>query len=326
MNTRNKSINGILLLDKPLHLTSNGALQRVKRLFGARKAGHTGSLDPLATGMLPLCFGEATKVSQYLLESDKFYQVVAKFGEKTTTGDAEGEVIEKRSVQHLTIENVQQALEKFTGEIEQIPPMFSALKHQGRPLYELARQGIEVERKPRLVTIHQLIFVEQADLSHQHNQTQCLAFFVHCTKGTYIRTLVEDIGEYLGCGAHVAELRRTAVVPYQEHTMVTLQELEEVASHEGQDALLRYLIPLETSLTQFPIVKLPISSVSYIRKGAPVVVPHLPSTGLVRLFSERQDEFIGIGEILGDGRVAPKRLLKSLSDGFLPATIRGSLN
>lgn len=212
MIVKNKVINGILLLDKPLHLTSNGALQRVKRLFGAKKAGHTGSLDPLATGMLPLCFGEATKLSQYLLESDKYYHVVAKFGEKTTTGDAEGEVIETRPTDHLTAEAIQQAVAKFVGVIEQIPPMFSALKFQGRPLYELARQGIEVERKPRQVTIHKLELALPFEKGGQGGISSC-TISVHCTKGTYIRTLIEDIGEVLGCGAHVIGLRRTAVSP-----------------------------------------------------------------------------------------------------------------
>jgi tRNA pseudouridine55 synthase len=329
MTTKNKLIDGILLLDKPLHLTSNGALQRVKRLFGAKKAGHTGSLDPLATGMLPLCFGEATKLSQYLLESDKYYYVVAKFGEKTTTGDAEGEIIETRPISHITLEHLQQAITKFVGVIEQVPPMFSALKHKGKPLYELARQGIEVERKPRPVTIHELRLIPTSvdktltvddipeDNDNWHDGASC-SFFVHCSKGTYIRTLVEDIGEFLGCGGHVIGLRRTAVSPYQESAMVTLQELEDVCKEQGSDALLKYLLPLESSIQHFPVVKLSASTVFYIRTGNPVMVPHLQLSGLVRLFSE-QNEFIGIGEIQEDGRVAPRRLLKiPQKDSSLP--------
>lgn len=299
---KNKNINGILLLDKPLHISSNGALQRVKRLFGAKKVGHTGSLDPLATGMLPLCFGEATKLSQYLLESDKYYEVVAKFGEKTTTGDAEGEITETRPTSHLTLELVQQIVEKFVGVIEQIPPMFSALKFQGKPLYELARKGIEVERKPRQVTIHQL------DLLSFDAQAYTCKLRVHCTKGTYVRTLVEDIGEMLGCGAYVIGLRRTAVTPYQESSMVSMQQLDEIFNEHGQDALLKYLLPLESAIQHLPIVKLSASTIFYIRTGNPVMVPHLPVEGLVRLFSENSD-FLGIGEVLEDGRVAPKRLL-----------------
>ncbi len=307
MKTKNKIINGILLLDKPPGYTSNDALQKVKCLFGAKKAGHTGSLDPSATGMLPLCFGEATKLSQYLLESDKYYYVVAKFGEKTTTGDAEGEVIETRSIQHLTDEKIQQILSKFLGEIEQIPPMFSALKHQGKRLYQLARQGIEVERQPRPVTIFALKLIEPLWGTESGDKNSC-SFFVHCSKGTYIRTLVEDIGEELACGAHVIGLRRTAVTPYQESAMVTLAELEEVAKSQGADALLDYLLPLETSIQHFPIVRISASALFYIRAGSPVMLPHAPRSGLVRLFSE-QNEFVGIGQVQEDGRIAPKRLL-----------------
>lgn len=301
MTIKNKPINGILLLDKPLHLTSNGALQRVKRLFGAKKAGHTGSLDPLATGMLPLCFGEATKLSQYLLESDKYYHVVAKLGEKTTTGDAEGAVIEIRPTHHVTQEQIQQVISGFIGEINQVPPMFSALKHQGKPLYELARQGIEVERQPRKVTIHQIVL-------ENVNADTC-GMSVHCSKGTYIRTLVEDMGEMLGCGAHVIGLRRTSVAPYQESGMVTWQQLEDTCKNQGADALLQYLLPLESSIQHLPIVKLSASTVFYLRMGEPVMVPHLPHHGLVRLFTEGS-EFLGVGEVLDDGRVAPRRLLK----------------
>ena len=302
---KNKNINGILLLDKPLHISSNGALQRVKRLFGAKKVGHTGSLDPLATGMLPLCFGEATKLSQYLLESDKWYHVVAKFGEKTLTGDAEGEIIETRPTSHVTLDLVKEAISNFVGEIEQIPPMYSALKHQGKPLYELARKGIEVERKARPVTIHQLDLI-----SFPSKAPDTCTLLVHCTKGTYIRTLVEDIGEALGCGAYVIELRRTAVAPYQDSTMVTLEQLEEIVQQHGQDALLPLLLPLESSIQHLPIVKLSASTAFYMRTGNSVMVPHLPMKGLVRLYLEGS-EFIGVGEILEDGKVAPRRLLQT---------------
>jgi tRNA pseudouridine55 synthase len=204
MITKNKIINGIFLLDKPLHLSSNGALQRVKRLFGAKKAGHTGSLDPLATGMLPICFGEATKFSQFLLDSDKYYSVVAKFGEKTSTGDSEGEVIETSSFDHVTVELFQQTLTKFLGVTQQIPPMFSALKHKGKPLYELARQGIEIDRPAREIEIFSM--TGSVNVTH-------FSLAVHCSKGTYIRTLVEDIAAAMNSCAHVVELRRTKVTP-----------------------------------------------------------------------------------------------------------------
>lgn len=291
-----KKIDGILLLDKPLHMTSNGALQRVKRLFNAKKAGHTGSLDPLATGMLPICFGEATKVSQFLLDSDKHYHVTAKLGIKTTTGDAEGKAILTRPVVDVTSERVQQTLQAFLGTIQQIPPMFSALKHQGRPLYELARQGVEIERKAREVVIFALDL-----LSFQHDE---LVFGVHCSKGTYVRTLVEDIGEKLGCGAYVAGLHRTAVAPYHNNKMFTLAELEAMDAA----ALTEHLLPLDTSVQHLPLVKLSASASFYLRTGQSVIIPHAPTVGCVRLFNEN-NRFLGIGEILDDGRLAPRRLV-----------------
>ncbi len=293
-------VNGILLLDKPLNVTSNGALQCVKRLFCAKKAGHTGSLDPLATGMLPLCFGEATKISQFLLESDKYYRVTAKLGIRTTTGDAEGDVIEEHPVGDVTKANLMEMLPNFMGLIEQIPPMYSAIKYQGKPLYKLARQGIEIERQPRNVTIHSLE-LEEFD-------TSTFKIFVHCTKGTYIRTLVDDIGLALGCGAHVIELRRTAVAPYQETKMYSLAELEEILNKDGLLALYDCLLPLETSIQAFPAIYLSTAAAFYVRTGQPVMAPKILTNGLVRLFSD-DGQFIGIGEMLDDGRVTPKRLL-----------------
>jgi tRNA pseudouridine55 synthase len=295
-----RKIDGILLLDKPLHITSNGALQRVKRLFNAKKAGHTGSLDPLATGMLPICFGEATKVSQFLLDSDKHYQVEATLGIRTSTGDAEGEVIATKPVVDVTAEQIVATMNQFRGDIQQIPPMFSAIKHQGKPLYELARKGLEVERKARTVTIYDLELTSYAEDKFN--------FHVHCSKGTYIRTLVEDIGEQLGCGAHVSGLRRSAVSPYQQNRMYTLQEIEELQQQQGSDALMRYLLPIDTSVQHLSAIKLSSSATFYIRMGQPVMVPHSPAEGWVRIFSDSQ-QFLGIGEILGDGRVAPRRLL-----------------
>lgn len=295
-----KNIDGILLLDKPLNMTSNQALQCVKRLFSAKKAGHTGSLDPLATGMLPICFGEATKFSQFLLESDKCYQVTVKLGEKTTTGDAEGEIIAKKPVENMTLERLQPVLQEFIGPVEQIPPMYSAIKYQGKPLYELARKGIEIERTARTVHIYQLELEEF--------QEDSLRLFIRCSKGTYVRTLAEDIGEKLGCGAHVSALRRSEVLPYQETNMYPLAMLQETQKQSGTDTLYQYLLPVETSVQTFPAVKLSASAVFYMRMGQPVMVPHLPAQGMVRIFAD-DTRFMGVGEVLPDGRVAPRRLV-----------------
>ena len=301
MSSLNKqNIQGILLLDKPIGLTSNGALQRIKRLFCAKKAGHTGSLDPLATGMLPICFGEATKFSQFLLDSDKHYRVVMKLGIKTTTGDAEGEVISTRPVENNEAQQFATVSQEFLGAIQQIPPMFSAIKHQGKPLYQLARKGLEVERTPRTVQIHSLRL--------EKTETDQIYFDVHCSKGTYIRTLVEDIGERLGCGAHVIGLHRLAVIPYENTAMYTLTELEKMCEQSGLETLHRLLLPVETSVQALPAIKLSTSAAFYMRMGQPVLVPHLPTQGFVRVFSE-DGRFMGIGEIMEDGRVTPRRLV-----------------
>ena len=215
---KGRNISGILLLDKPLNLTSNAALQRVKRLYKADKAGHTGSLDPLATGLLPICLGAATKASAFLLDADKRYLTTVKLGEKTTTADAEGEIIETRAVEGVTQESVTAVLQQFIGEIEQLPPMYSAVKHKGERLYKLAREGKEVERKTRRITIYSI------DLVSLHDDL--LELDIHCSKGTYVRTLAEDIGEELGCGGHVAALRRTLVGPYDDSGMVSLALLQ----------------------------------------------------------------------------------------------------
>lgn len=295
-----ENINGILLLDKPVDMTSNHALQRVKHLYNAKKAGHTGSLDPIATGMLPICFGEATKFSQFLLESNKTYYVTARLGVETTTGDSEGEIVRTTPVQGFSRETVEQALFLFTGKIKQIPPMYSAIKYKGRPLYELARKGIEIERKPREVQIFSLEMDELTD--------QTLVLRVHCSKGTYIRTLVEDIGRQLGCGAHVIALRRLSVMPYTEQVMYTLSALETVLSHAGKSSLQNCLLPLETAVEIYPAVKLSTSAAFYIRMGQPVRTSIQTSSHLVRLVSE-DTKFLGLGELLPDGRIKPHRLI-----------------
>jgi tRNA pseudouridine55 synthase len=296
-----KNINGILLLDKPAGITSNGALQQAKRLYNAKRAGHTGSLDPIATGMLPLCFGEATKFSQFLLDSDKYYYVTARLGKRTITGDIEGEVLSERSFAHVTRDNLEQALKPFFGTIQQVPPMFSALKHKGKPLYELARQGIEVEREPRTIHVHALQL--------ETLQDDCFSFHIHCSKGTYVRTLVDDIGELLHCGAHVIQLRRIAVSPYHNYPMHTLPFLEETFRREGQEGLQRLLLPIETSVAGFPSVKLSTSAAFYIRMGQPVRVTNAPAEGFVRLMIGDEQRFLGMGEMLEDYRVKPKRMV-----------------
>lgn len=298
---RGRDVNGILLLDKPSGITSNDALQQVKRLFYAKKAGHTGSLDPLASGVLPICMGEATKVSAFLLDADKRYQVRCQLGVRTTTADAEGEVVETRPVVSWTAEQIDRVFDEFRGRIEQIPPMYSALKHQGQRLYKLARQGVEVEREPRPVDIYELTLTGQGD--------DWIDIDVHCSKGTYIRTLAEDIGEKLGCGAHVSALRRSMVGPYGAGQLVTLEQLQYLKEND-MPAMDDLLLPIESALSQWPDVDLSTDAAFYLQQGQPVLVPHAPTSGWVRLY-EGNRSFLGMGEILDDGRVAPRRLMKS---------------
>ena len=295
---RGRPVNGILLLDKPLGLSSNHALQRVKRLYDARKAGHTGSLDPLADGMLPICLGDATKLSAFLLDADKHYLFTIRLGQTTATGDAEGEILSERPVDGISRERIEQVMAQFSGEIEQLPPMYSALKHKGKRLYELAREGFEVEREPRSVTIHEL---------HLHRfELPELEVSVHCSKGTYVRTLAEDIGEVLGCGAHVTALRRTGVGPYTDLPMHTMDELEAVAA-DGQAALDALLLPIDTALSDWPEVRVSADSAFYLRQGQAVLVPKAPTEGWVRIY--QGDAFLAVGQVQDDGRIAPKRLL-----------------
>lgn len=298
-----KNINGILLLDKPIGLTSNQALQRIKHLFNAKKAGHTGSLDPVATGMLPICFGDATKFSQFLLESDKIYRVTAKLGERTTTGDSEGEVVETRPVVNVTPERVDEVISRFMGKQQQVPPMFSAIKHKGTPLYELARKGIEIERKSREIHIYAL---KQEGL--ENNQ---LTLYVHCSKGTYVRTLVEDIGGVLGCCAHVVALRRVSVSPYNHAVMYSMEMLQEIIRNSGPEGLLKCLLPIETSVQVYPAVQLSTAAAFYIRMGQAVRTSLPSGSSLVRLVAD-DGRFLGMGETLEDGRVKPHRMMASV--------------
>jgi len=299
---KGRPVNGILLLDKPVGITSNAALQQVKRLFKAAKAGHTGNLDPLASGLLPLCFGEATKFSSFLLDSDKHYVGTCKLGVTTTSADAEGEVLERKPVGDLDPLEVEKVLQSFVGEIEQIPPMHSAIKVNGQPLYKLAHQGKEIEREPRRVTIYSLDLVSL--------EGDELTLDVRCSKGTYVRTLAEDIGRELGCGAHLSALRRTGAGPFSVADAVTLAELEQLAG-EGLQALDQTLLPLDAALANWPELVLTDNTAYYLQQGQAVQIPKAPTSGWVRLFVGDEHRFIGVGMILGDGRVAPKRLVST---------------
>lgn len=298
MKTIKRAISGILLLDKPPQMSSNRALQIVKRLFNARKAGHTGSLDPLAHGMLPICFGEATKFSQYLLDADKTYRVTMRLGIRTASGDAEGEIVAEKPVPALSLTDLDRVFSQFRGEITQIPSMYSALKHQGQPLYKLARQGLEVPRPSRRLTVHSLTI-----LNHAENTVE---FELRCSKGTYVRTLVDDAGEVLGCGAHVTDLRRLAVAGFATEQMVNLTTLQ---TAENIDS---YLLPVQNALAHWPLLEVAEHTAFYLRQGSPVIIPQAPIDGWVRL-AGKHGEFLGIGEVQADGKVAPRRLIRALS-------------
>ncbi len=302
---RGRDVSGMIVVDKPGGASSNDAVQRAKQLYRAQKVGHTGSLDPLATGVLPLCFGEATKFSQFLLDSDKKYWARIKLGVRTDSGDADGQVLATCPVVGVDAAAVEKVLERFRGEVEQIPSMFSAIKHQGQPLYKLARRGIEVERKSRRVTIY------SNELVAFHGEEFELE--IHCSKGTYVRTVAEEIGEALGCGAHVCALRRRKAGPYDETEMLTFAELERVRDEGGNEALDALLLPVESAVRDWPVVSLNDATAFYIRQGQPVIVPHAPTSGRVQLVEQSTDSskqmFIGVGEILDDGRVAPRRLV-----------------
>lgn len=304
---RGRPVDGVFLLDKPRGLSSNQALQRVRWLFVANKAGHTGSLDPLATGVLPICLGEATKFSQYLLDSDKCYRTTVTLGVSTTTGDAEGEVISTTSAGRVTRADVEAVLEQFRGPIEQVPPMYSALKVNGQPLYKLARQGVEIAREARQVEIFELTLED-----FRPGDTAELELSVHCSKGTYIRSLAEDIGSALDCGGHVSALRRTAAGPFQEAQTLTLEGLEAVRGDGSGEALDHLLLPMDVCMDDYMAVELDAGVEWYFRRGQPVIAPQAYREGqegdIVRVFSEA-GSFLGAGEILDDGRVTPRRLV-----------------
>lgn len=294
---RGRNIDGVFLLDKPQGMSSNDIMQKVKRVFQANKAGHTGALDPLATGMLPICLGEATKFSQFLLDADKRYVVTAKLGERTDTSDAEGQVVETRPV-NVEISQILTALEQFRGDILQVPTMFSALKHNGKPLYEYARAGITVEREARPITIFGINFIEY--------QAPSLTLEVHCSKGTYIRTLVDDLGEVLGCGAHVTVLRRTAVADYPTEKMMTWDALQALAEQGDLD---QHLLPIDTAVSKLPALKLNAEQSKGIGFGQRVKFANEAKLrGQVRLFSDK-NIFLGVALIDDNNVIRPQRLI-----------------
>jgi tRNA pseudouridine55 synthase len=308
---KGRAINGVLLLDKPYEMSSNHALQAVKRIYFAQKAGHTGALDPLATGMLPICLGEGTKFSQFLLDTDKTYQVTAKLGVRTTTSDADGEIVSEKMVD-VSSEQLALALESFRGTTKQVPSMYSALKYQGQPLYKYAREGIEVPREARDITVFNLELLrfqgDEVDLN------------IHVSKGTYIRTIVDDLGELLGCGAHVAALRRSGVGNYPVDKMVSLAQLEallakaqlkEIMPSELLDPL---LLPMSSAVDGMPCVYVDDMSASFLRHGNPVQAHNAPVGGSVQVYIGEDDndenaEFIGVGIMDDNGLVAPKRIV-----------------
>jgi tRNA pseudouridine55 synthase len=296
---KGRDVNGVLLLDKPPGITSNDVLQRVKRLFNANKAGHTGSLDKPATGMLPICFGEATKFTSFLLNADKYYYTCCQLGIETSTGDAEGQVTESHDIPALSEKRLSRVLAEFEGEILQVPPMHSALKHQGQRLYKLAYQGIEVDRKARPLTIYSIKLIgftaDQLELE------------IHCSKGTYIRKLVEDIGRRIGCGAHICKLVRTGVNNFSSEQMLSIDKLMKL-SDTGQSSLDDVLLPIDSIIMEMPEVTLAYSISRYIENGQAVIVPHAPTAGMLRIYNQNHD-FLGVGEVLEDGRIAPRRLV-----------------
>lgn len=300
---RGLPVNGVLLLDKPKGLSSNHALQRARRLFQAQKAGHTGTLDPMATGLLPVCFGEATKFSAQLLAADKVYRTRVELGVVTDTGDAEGEVLERNEVPRLSEADIEGVLALFRGEIEQVPPMYSALKHQGRKLYELAREGRTVERAVRRVTVY--------DARLLACEGDAFELEVRVSKGTYIRTLAEDIGRTLGCGGHISALRRLATGPFSGDGMLSLETLEGLPGQAEREAV---LLPVDVLVAHLPWCEVDVEAARRLTHGQPARVDTgaLAAGETARLY--RDEAFLGLGTVTGPQEVAPKRLLNTAVD------------
>ena len=297
---RRDAVDGVLLLNKPAGLSSNQALQRVKRMLNAKKAGHTGSLDPAATGMLPLCFGEATKVCAFLLNADKTYRVSAKLGISTDTGDADGNETGQQPVPELSRDEWDTILQSFRGESMQVPPMYSALKKDGKRLYELARKGQIVEREPRAIRVDEIELLELAGTR--------LVFRVRCSKGTYIRSMVEDIAAKAGTVAHTARLHREAVGDFDASTMLDMTAAEALLE-DGSDALRDRLLPPDVALAEFPAVGVDAAGVEAFRMGKIVAIEESQEQGLARVYGPGgEEEFLGVGELAANGTVAPKRV------------------
>jgi len=295
--TTKRDIDGILLVNKPQGLTSNAVLQQVKRLYKAKKAGHTGSLDPLATGMLPICFGEATKFCQYILDADKCYEAVGLLGIKTNTGDSMGEVIATTESFSISLTELNSVLSQFKGQLKQIPSMFSALKHEGRPLYKYAREGIEIERNARDINIYNLIL-------NQFNDKE-LALTITCSKGTYIRNLIEDIGEALKVGAHVTKLHRLYTAGFESETMFSLDELQAMS----EDIRITSLMPIDRAVNYLPRLAVSSFEANELYMGKIINRPFENNIiGLIRLY-ENDDKFIGLGELEESNLLKVKRLL-----------------
>lgn len=295
-----RNISGVILLDKPLGYSSNQALQKVKWLFQAEKAGHTGTLDPLATGLLPICLGEATKFAQYVTDADKTYLATVKLGATTSTGDAEGEVL---TTSHVNVSKAQfeSACQQFIGEISQLPPMYSALKHQGKALYEYARDGVEIAREPRLIEIFE---IRLEDFSES-----VANIYVTCSKGTYIRTLAEDIGALLGCGAHLIGLRRTDTAGYEIEDAVTIEQLESMTTEQRDQQLL----PVDSAIEDLPKVNLHADAAYFLMQGQAVWMSGKVPSGELRLYDDNEC-FLGLGYLQDDGKIAPKRLIRIRSE------------
>lgn len=305
-----RALDGLIILNKTQGITSNRALQQVKHLFFANKAGHTGSLDPLATGVLPLCFGEATKFSSHLLDADKRYETRIQLGVRTSTCDSEGEEINRQDASHITLQMVEKALDAFRGPILQVPPMVSALKHQGRPLYALAREGIEIERAPRAVTIYSLDL-----LGFTAGAAPEVVLDIHCSKGTYIRSIAEDLGQALGVGGHVVQLHRTQAGPFTLQQAHLLEDLIAERGEQGPQVLDHHLLAIDAAIDDMPKLILEDNSAYYFVQGQAVMdlrVYRLGQQGdRVRVF--RSDgRFLGLGEIGGEGLINPKRLVQNV--------------
>lgn len=304
---KGRAVHGVLVLYKPQGLTSNQALQRARYLFDANRAGHTGALDPLATGVLPLCFGEATKFSQHLLDADKAYRSTFRLGINTTTLDSEGEVVLVRNAAHITVAQVHAAVAQFVGPQQQVPPMVSALKHQGQPLYKLAREGIEIERKARAITLYAIdvLAVRLGDVVE-------VDVHVKCSKGTYIRSLAQDVGEVLGVGGHVSVLHRTQAGPFNEQHMVTLEQLGALRAQGEPHPLDALLAPVDAAIANLPCITLPLDVAHYFGMGQLVAVNNayqlVKQGDKVRVRLE-SGQFLGVAEVTDDGRLAPKRLM-----------------